>query len=390
MGMRGISSIVAIILMLMITTALTGFTYMFILGYLSVKGDTAFELVDVVNNKVTLMNLGSSNISSIRIWTDGEECLVSEFEPIKPGAVGDVVFAPKHFGKVKLTVQTSSQTTTYRNVEINLAVYKSPEYELFSNLCSEGLYVLENERIKFFTAAPRVYRAESGSCVFEGDKTYRDEYSATPMRIWAKNSDSQAYRHNNVILDDTIFQVTNWGVSDVRVSDESMVSINPVAGTVTYLGDVIGNLEPKIVYKIFPNSSYVQVVFSVKNIGSITATNYRLRWRGELHPPAGNWRNGEGRTCSGCPSNVLLPTDSWSAFIPCTHDDVFGIVVEPTVRFWSSGNCVNPWFYMYEESTVDISPGETHVMRFYIVSDLKGPEGNEWAPVEDVYNEFFS
>lgn len=73
---KAISTVIASILMLMITMALGGTAYLYISGTLSGKTSQTFELVDSVNDTITVRNSGTETIKSFTATLDGSPTVV--------------------------------------------------------------------------------------------------------------------------------------------------------------------------------------------------------------------------------------------------------------------------------------------------------------------------
>lgn len=72
MKSRGISTVIATILMLMITLALSGAAYLYISGALTSKTASAFEIIDEINGNVTIRNSGTETITSMKATLNGD------------------------------------------------------------------------------------------------------------------------------------------------------------------------------------------------------------------------------------------------------------------------------------------------------------------------------
>lgn len=107
---RGISTVISIILMLVITMALAGSAWVFMSGILSGKTAQAFEIVDTDKNKVIIKNSGTVNISSMTAILDGNETSVYLSEPIQSGQIGEIIIpavpTEERFHKLKLATTT--------------------------------------------------------------------------------------------------------------------------------------------------------------------------------------------------------------------------------------------------------------------------------------------
>jgi hypothetical protein len=274
-------------------------------------------------------------------------------------------------------------------ITTGVAVYVSQnEYEHFSNgnICSEDLYALENNNIIFFSAKPRAYVPVTRYDCASGVSSYDDRFGASPMRIWAKGTDASGYRKHEVIIDDTYFYAP--GIATFTFSNPDNVLVYP--DKVVYKGDTVSNLEPTLTYSISTDSKYVEVLFSVKNVGT-SDLNVRLTWGGDEDGCGSKFRFDDGYVwwCGkDCPCGDNCPHTSykWVASWCDAHTDVFGYIVDGgekvTINYYEG-------VWIEHVSAVSLSPGETRTLRFWIVADQKGPTGNEWKPVEDIYNELF-
>ena len=111
--MKGISTIIAVILILLITVALAGFAYLYITGYLTGRTSQTFEILGASGNIITIHNLGTENITSVRILVDGSEKNYSLNPPIiSPGKIGDIIVynVSKGYHTITISTRTSSQT----------------------------------------------------------------------------------------------------------------------------------------------------------------------------------------------------------------------------------------------------------------------------------------
>lgn len=86
---KGISTIVASILMLMITIALAGVAYLYISGVFTGRTSAAFEIVSADSSTISIRNIGTENITQLNVFVDNQEVPVA-MSPIQPMAVGVV------------------------------------------------------------------------------------------------------------------------------------------------------------------------------------------------------------------------------------------------------------------------------------------------------------
>ncbi|MBI4009936.1 MAG: hypothetical protein HY361_01955 [Candidatus Aenigmarchaeota archaeon] len=76
--MKGISSIIATLLMLIITIALVGFSYTYISGVFTTKTSEVFYVVDSLNDTITISNDGTAPITAFRsVKIDGNDAVYS-------------------------------------------------------------------------------------------------------------------------------------------------------------------------------------------------------------------------------------------------------------------------------------------------------------------------
>jgi flagellin-like protein len=85
---KGISTIVATILMLMIVIALAGAAYLYISGVFTSRISTAFEIVFADASTIGIRNIGTENITQLNVFVDGEEVSIEKMSPIEPGTMG--------------------------------------------------------------------------------------------------------------------------------------------------------------------------------------------------------------------------------------------------------------------------------------------------------------
>ncbi|MBI4019533.1 MAG: type IV pilin [Candidatus Aenigmarchaeota archaeon] len=122
--MKGISPVIAIILLLLITISIIGFTSVFFQQTVQTSGEQAqeslnersdtllqtAEIIDATNNKVTIKNVGGAPISidNVKIFLDGEPVTATPIDgasDIAPGAVKTFdITIPPGTGERKLTI----------------------------------------------------------------------------------------------------------------------------------------------------------------------------------------------------------------------------------------------------------------------------------------------
>ncbi|MEM5814143.1 MAG: LamG-like jellyroll fold domain-containing protein, partial [Candidatus Aenigmatarchaeota archaeon] len=87
MEIKGISTVIASVLMLMIVIALAGTAYLYISGTFTSKTATTFEIIESVNDTVTIRNSGTEAITNIKATLDGGDVNIAVVPNIQ-GLVG--------------------------------------------------------------------------------------------------------------------------------------------------------------------------------------------------------------------------------------------------------------------------------------------------------------
>ncbi|MBU5537369.1 MAG: hypothetical protein KQA38_02280 [Candidatus Aenigmarchaeota archaeon] len=87
MEIKGISTVIASVLMLMIVIALAGTAYLYISGTFTSKTATTFEIIESVNDTVTIRNSGTESITNIKATLDGGDVNIAVVPNIQ-GLVG--------------------------------------------------------------------------------------------------------------------------------------------------------------------------------------------------------------------------------------------------------------------------------------------------------------
>ena len=113
--MKGISTIIATILLVIITISLTGTAYLFMGGVLTGGTTEVFEIVDITNNKVIVRNRGTKPIEDFKVMVDGNEVGSSiEGGSIQPNDVGTVILQGITEGRHDIIVGSSSMSLTWK------------------------------------------------------------------------------------------------------------------------------------------------------------------------------------------------------------------------------------------------------------------------------------
>jgi len=117
--MKGISTIIAIILLLIIVIALIGSAYLFIFGFLTVRTSKTINLLDAESYWVIIQNVGTDRIASddIRIFVNGKQTKIINAQSIEPRQSTILKFIPVDFGTIlrsaKVDVVSPSNALSY-------------------------------------------------------------------------------------------------------------------------------------------------------------------------------------------------------------------------------------------------------------------------------------
>lgn len=135
---KGLSAVVATIIMLSITIALTGAAYMYISGFFAGKTENAFQVINSWDASVTIRNVGTTEISNLRGDLDNNpvDLLMT---PISPGGTAEIKpIASLSKGMHTLRICSSSMcNVAYLNVleDVNIT----------GNVTEKGNYLLDKE-----------------------------------------------------------------------------------------------------------------------------------------------------------------------------------------------------------------------------------------------------
>jgi len=398
--MLGISDVIAVTMILMITVALASLGYIFFSGtFLSLSNisqqsvnqttsslGVLLKVENINGNNITVRNIGQIAVSDFKLYVNDVPVNFIANPPIlNSGGISTITADTGLVGNLKLTASSGAEVSIQSNVPAIYYFAKANESYQNGEVCSLDLYVMENEKIKFFVSVPPVnqiapYGSGTYNC-YASPLSLRNDFAGAPVKIWTKNSQSTIYRKNNTILDQTSFYASGLATFNFPDINKIFVSNNQL----TYVGSTAANLEPSVVYTIEPNTNYVKIEFKTKNVGT-GVVSVRLGWNGDHDPPAGTWRNDTGSTCAvSCTSSLI--TKKWIAFYPTSYNDLYGIIVSPdsTLQITSFDGPS-----LLQDTAINLNPGESRSMIFYLVSDFKGSPGNEWKPVEDTYNKLFT
>lgn len=98
--MKGISTIIATILLVIITISLVGVAYLFVSGLLTGQTSKNIKLMEASGHIVIIQNIGTRNITpnDIRVLVNGEPRDIINPQTIKPGDAVALKFIPPNFG----------------------------------------------------------------------------------------------------------------------------------------------------------------------------------------------------------------------------------------------------------------------------------------------------
>ncbi len=387
---KGITPVIAIILLLLVTISIVGFAFTFFSRLVQTAGEEgeetlqgsseqigiSFLVESVHNNEIYIRNTGRTEINSsiIGVYLDNRIMNPTNSVTIPPNNVGVLTFDENIVGN-SLKVTAGLQKSEIRAP--NVAVYMLDEYEHFSNgnRCSDDLFVIENNRIKFFVSVPRTYSPNTGYDCASGVSSYDDSYAGIPMRIWAKDTQSSSYKLNEAVIDDThIYAPSSTSVDSIDsfIAFENGLEIE---------FNQQGNIKPKVVYTTEHDKNYVKVDIIAVNIGS-SPESIRLYWSGD-QDGAGTCRfqSGVQDSCGGEPLQVNAG-EKWLAEWQGFNDMMGYVVLDGEIEIYG----IYEQIRVEETLSTEVQPGGMHKFTFYIVADDK-IAGNEWKPVEDLYNE---
>jgi flagellin-like protein len=98
--MKGISTIIATIILVVIAISLVGTAYLFVSGLLTGQTSKNIKLMEASGHIVIIQNIGTQNItpSDIRVLVNGEPRDTINPQTIKPGDAAALKFIPPNFG----------------------------------------------------------------------------------------------------------------------------------------------------------------------------------------------------------------------------------------------------------------------------------------------------
>jgi len=107
--MKGISTIIASILLVIITISLAGTAYLFIGGVLTGQTSKIIKLLDAKAHTIIIQNLGTESISSdeIRVLVDGEQAEITNPQIIEPLDIVFLKFVPPDFGNELISAKVN-------------------------------------------------------------------------------------------------------------------------------------------------------------------------------------------------------------------------------------------------------------------------------------------
>ena len=128
--MKGISGIIATILLVLIAIALVGTAYVFFSGMIGGRTSKPISIAASDGNTVVISNDGTEAISSgeIKIFVNGQEATILNPQAIQPHESAALKFLSTQFGSVKLTIVSPSNSVNYPVVinPIKILVIENP------------------------------------------------------------------------------------------------------------------------------------------------------------------------------------------------------------------------------------------------------------------------
>jgi flagellin-like protein len=149
--MKGISTIIATIILVVITISLTGTAYLFFSGTLGGLTSGTISLIDAEGYMVTIQNSGTSSINAndIRIFVNGEQAEIANSQTIGPSEVKILKFAPVNFStdlistKILLVGPSNALTYTTSITPHELSVISETATLCHFNSVNASNYVLD-------------------------------------------------------------------------------------------------------------------------------------------------------------------------------------------------------------------------------------------------------
>ena len=392
--MKGITAVISLLLLVMITIAMISAVFIFLQRSVSLAADQAQSMAEneasnaqmmfgveaVEMNKTYVRNMGSSYINSSKMsfYLDGEKIEPYGEVLIDSGAVGTITFNENIVGS---HFKATGGIQEYSFSPSAVISYIEPGYEYYANgaICSNGTYVIENDIIKFFISIPRTYQpAVTSNC--NGFNSTNDAYAGTPVRIWAKGTNSSVYKKHMTVIDDTLFY------SPSATSVSSLSNFTVLENGIEIAFNQQGSIRPAVIYTTGYGKNYVKVELIARNAGS-TSQSVRLYWQGDQDPPSYicHYQSGWQNWCTNATERMNMG-EKWLAEWSSTYNDVMGYALtQGEVEIYATSHGIR----LEETSSTVLQPGESHSFVFYIIADAKIP-GNEWYPIENAYNDIIS
>jgi flagellin-like protein len=214
--MKGVSAIIATILLLMITIGLAGSAYVFISGMLTGKTRSAFEILDSSDYLLIVKNIGTEPIDKFTAVVDNKNVDVSIKEGSIPvNGVGTVILEDINLGTHNLMINTPSMSQRWR------WDYKSP------------YSVVETQ---FFSQGASDWTAIGGSWSVQSDAYHQDTLGMTTHSYTNVNTDFNAtYEVEFTFLTSTSLSIvfaasTSQGAGIETVFDKSNSQIRLLHG----------------------------------------------------------------------------------------------------------------------------------------------------------------
>ena len=145
---KGISTIVASILMLVIVLAVGATAYLYISGAFRSTTSTTFEIVFADSSTIGIRNIGTGNITQLTVFVDDEEVPI-EMSTIQPGTVGLVnITTVITKGTYSFFVRSSSMVQSFPVTVSGSVTYFSICQDAETNGFCDGLDIVYGEGYK--------------------------------------------------------------------------------------------------------------------------------------------------------------------------------------------------------------------------------------------------
>ncbi len=404
---KGLTAVIALVLLLMMTVAGAGFFYIFSHAFLS-KGQynventattaieqmrnlttTCMSVDSVFGNKLYLRNCGTGKIinSSLRIYLDGAPVGHNLRVDIDENKVGVVeldreitfpVFNTRMGDILKITTPTGS--ITYSLVDYGKKPGATVQEVTFTklNACPWRYYVyngtnIENSKVIYTVAGSNINILSSGGCA-DPNAPKDAIYGSLIRRINKRDGyDGGEIGYYRVYV--------NGGWHYVFWKNQEILSYGlRVHGYV----DGYPELKTRVDYIALSDTEGIAIRFRITNTGSVTYTPVQIEMTGDFTDGCGNCGSGDDTYCGGSGAGSFgWCAESWMAHDFGTCDGVGGLIIPKGSGSVRVGSCLD---FEAVSSSFTLQPGDykEFLMYDFIVHD-KQP--NYWTPIREIWLE---